>query len=55
MDGGAPAVGREDGKMDTLMDQNAAVQLANAEGLRELRATVMAFIDSLRRGGNGRG
>jgi hypothetical protein len=49
-------------RMEVLMDQIAAAQLANAEGFRELReglgdlkATVQAFIDSLRRGGNGRG
>ena len=42
-------------KAQALIDQTTAVQLANAEGLSELRATVQAFIDSLRRGGNGRG
>ena len=45
-----------------LLDQITAVQLANAEGLRELKAglqnleaSVRAFLDSLRRGGNGQG
>jgi hypothetical protein len=38
-----------------LIDQIAAFQLANAEGLKKLEASVQAFIDSLRRGGNGQG
>ena len=42
-------------ELDAKMDQIAAAQLANEQGLRELKATVQAFIDSLRRGGNGRG
>jgi len=38
-----------------LIDQISAVQLVTQEGLQKLEATVQAFIDSLRRGGNGRG
>jgi hypothetical protein len=41
-------------EFDEKMTQVAAAQLANKEGLRELKATVKSFIEGLhQRGGNG--
>jgi hypothetical protein len=40
-------------ELDEKITQLAASQLLTEEALRDLKATVQAFIDSLRRGGNG--
>jgi hypothetical protein len=51
------AEGTEEWAQNTqaVIDQITASQLVTQEGLQKLEATVQAFIDSLRRGGNGRG
>ena len=42
-------------RMGLLMDQIADAQLAGQERLERLEKSVQAFIDSMRRGGNGHG
>ena len=42
-------------QLNVLVTQIAVAQLAGQKRLERLEASVQAFIDSLRRGGNGRG
>lgn len=39
--------------LDEKLTQVAAAQLVNEEGFRQLKDSLQAFIDSLRKGGNG--
>lgn len=40
-------------EINAKLDRAATLQAANEEGLKELRETLRAFIDSMRKGGNG--